>query len=176
MPTSLIAIDDNVDAAGENVHVQRLVELRLWAEPLQLPKGRFPITSRVAQRGAASRISHAPTRSTTSSSARRSPVPSRARSARRSRQAPCTVTVVRTVVEGAHSDRTSFRSPGTSGESRLNRRFDRDCAGGGPLRIEADMGRLRNGAAAAQPPWMVRPAGRAARAPPTKPIVERKQD
>jgi eukaryotic-like serine/threonine-protein kinase len=41
MPTSLIAIDDNVDATGENVHVQRLVELRNWAKPLQLPKGKI---------------------------------------------------------------------------------------------------------------------------------------
>jgi serine/threonine protein kinase len=40
MPTSLIAVDDNVDAAGENIHVQRLVELRRWAEPLRLPKGK----------------------------------------------------------------------------------------------------------------------------------------
>ncbi len=41
MPTSLIAIDENVDAAGENVHVQRLVELRTWAQPLQLPRGKI---------------------------------------------------------------------------------------------------------------------------------------
>jgi nucleotide-binding universal stress UspA family protein len=41
MPTSLIAIDENVDATGENVHVQRLVELRNWAKPLQLPKGKI---------------------------------------------------------------------------------------------------------------------------------------
>src|SRR5215207_3427644 len=41
VPTSLIAIDENVDAAGENVHVQRLARLRSWAEPLQLPKGKI---------------------------------------------------------------------------------------------------------------------------------------
>ncbi len=41
LPTSLIAIDENVNAAGDNIHVQRLVELRLWAEPLQLPKGKI---------------------------------------------------------------------------------------------------------------------------------------
>ena len=40
MPTSLIAVDENVDAAGDNIHVQRLVELRNWARPLQLPKGK----------------------------------------------------------------------------------------------------------------------------------------
>src|SRR6266540_3391935 len=41
MPTSLIAVDENVDAAGENIHVQRLVQLRNWAQPLQLPKGKI---------------------------------------------------------------------------------------------------------------------------------------
>ena len=40
MPTSLIGIDENVDAAGENIHVQRLAELRSWAQPLQLPRGK----------------------------------------------------------------------------------------------------------------------------------------
>ena len=41
MATSLIAIDENVDAAGDNIHVQRLVELRNWAQSLQLPKGKI---------------------------------------------------------------------------------------------------------------------------------------
>jgi eukaryotic-like serine/threonine-protein kinase len=41
MPASLIAIDENVDAAGENIHVQRLAALRRWALPLQLPKGKI---------------------------------------------------------------------------------------------------------------------------------------
>lgn len=40
MQTSLIAIDENVDADGENVHVRRIAELRHWAEPLQLPRGK----------------------------------------------------------------------------------------------------------------------------------------
>ncbi len=40
MQTSLIAIDENVDAAGDNIHVQRIAELRRWAEPLQLPRGK----------------------------------------------------------------------------------------------------------------------------------------
>jgi hypothetical protein len=31
----------NVDAAGDNIHVQRLVELRNWARPLQLPRGKI---------------------------------------------------------------------------------------------------------------------------------------
>ena len=42
MQTSLIAIDENVDAAGDNIHVQRIAELRRWAEPLQLPRSRLP--------------------------------------------------------------------------------------------------------------------------------------
>jgi len=41
MQTSLIAIDENVDAAGENIHVQRIARLRRWAEPLQLPRGKI---------------------------------------------------------------------------------------------------------------------------------------
>jgi eukaryotic-like serine/threonine-protein kinase len=41
MQTSLIAIDDNVDAAGDNIHVQRIAELRRWAEPLQLPRAKI---------------------------------------------------------------------------------------------------------------------------------------
>ena len=41
VPTSLIAIDENVDAAGDNIHVERLVALRNFAQPLQLPKGKI---------------------------------------------------------------------------------------------------------------------------------------
>jgi eukaryotic-like serine/threonine-protein kinase len=41
MSTSLIGVDDNVDAAGENIHVQKLAELKRWAEPLQLPRGKI---------------------------------------------------------------------------------------------------------------------------------------
>ncbi len=40
MQTSLVAIDDNVDAAGENIHLQRMAELRGWAQPLGLPRGK----------------------------------------------------------------------------------------------------------------------------------------
>lgn len=41
MQTSLIAIDENVDAAGDNIHIQRIAELRNWAAPLQLPRGKI---------------------------------------------------------------------------------------------------------------------------------------
>jgi eukaryotic-like serine/threonine-protein kinase len=40
MSTSLIGVDDNVDAAGENIHVQKPAELRSWAQPLQPPRGK----------------------------------------------------------------------------------------------------------------------------------------
>lgn len=40
MQTSLIAIDENVDEDGDNIHVKRLAELRRFAAPLQLPRGK----------------------------------------------------------------------------------------------------------------------------------------
>ncbi|NOT71521.1 MAG: protein kinase [Hyphomicrobium sp.] len=40
MQTSLIAIDENVNEDGDNIHVNRMAELRTWAEPLQLPRGK----------------------------------------------------------------------------------------------------------------------------------------
>ncbi len=41
MPTSLIAIDDNADKAGDSIHVSRIAELRVWAGPLQLPRSKI---------------------------------------------------------------------------------------------------------------------------------------
>jgi serine/threonine protein kinase len=41
LQTSLLALDENVDAAGENIHVQRLAALRAWAQPLRLPRGKI---------------------------------------------------------------------------------------------------------------------------------------
>ena len=41
MQTSLIAIDENVDRQGENIHVQRTAALRRWAQPLGLPRGKI---------------------------------------------------------------------------------------------------------------------------------------
>jgi nucleotide-binding universal stress UspA family protein len=38
--TSLIAVDTGIDAEGRNVHVQRLVELKHWAQPLGGSAGR----------------------------------------------------------------------------------------------------------------------------------------
>jgi eukaryotic-like serine/threonine-protein kinase len=102
MPTSLIAVDDNVDAAGENIHVQRLVELRNWARPLQLPKGKITyhllesrnVAGSVLDFARSNNVNHlivgAPV--TGSSSAKVS--------ARITAEAPCTVTVVRSAREG----------------------------------------------------------------------------
>lgn len=41
MQTALVALDENVDAEGDNIHVQRLAELRAWAAPLGLPRGKI---------------------------------------------------------------------------------------------------------------------------------------
>lgn len=41
LQTKLLGIDENVDAAGENIHLQRIGELRRWAEPLQLPRNKI---------------------------------------------------------------------------------------------------------------------------------------
>lgn len=38
--TPRIAIDTGIDEQGRNVHVQRLIELKHWAQPLGLPAGR----------------------------------------------------------------------------------------------------------------------------------------
>jgi hypothetical protein len=41
MQTALVALDENVDAEGDNIHVRRLAELRAWAAPLGLPRGKI---------------------------------------------------------------------------------------------------------------------------------------
>jgi nucleotide-binding universal stress UspA family protein len=50
----LIAIDTTLDEAGNNKHLQRLVELRHWAAPLGLPEGRvtFHVLEAVSPAGA----------------------------------------------------------------------------------------------------------------------------
>ena len=49
MQTSLLAIDENVDDKGDNIHVHRMAMLRHWAEPLRLPRARPPRTDRNAR-------------------------------------------------------------------------------------------------------------------------------
>jgi eukaryotic-like serine/threonine-protein kinase len=112
MPTSLIAVDENVDAAGDNIHVQRLVELRNWARSLQLPKGKVTyhlIESRDVAGGVldfarSNNVDHlivgAPI--TGGSSAKVS--------ARITAEAPCTVTVVRSSRESGHSSEIELAS------------------------------------------------------------------
>ena len=106
MPTSLIAVDENVDAAGDNIHVQRLVELRNWAQPLQLPKGKVTyhlIESRNVAAGVvdfarSNNVDHlivgAPIAGGSSGKV----------SARITAEAPCTVTVVRAARADGHAD------------------------------------------------------------------------
>ena len=98
MPTSLIAIDENVDAQGENIHVQRLVELRQWAAPLRLPKGKITYHLLESRQPAAAVLEFARTNKVdrlvvgaTSGTGRVM--------AQISAEAPCTVTVVRVAAD-----------------------------------------------------------------------------
>lgn len=98
MQTSLIAIDENVDKAGENIHVQRLAQLRKFAAPLGLPRGKVTfhlIESRNVAAGIidfaqSNKVDHliigAPAAGGTAASRL---------SAQITAEAPCTVTVVR---------------------------------------------------------------------------------
>ena len=98
IPTSLIAIDENVDAAGENIHVQRLVELRNWAQSLQLPKGKITYHLLESRNTAAAiidfarsnRVEHVVIGAPTAAGATPGSVSGRVMA-----EAPCTVTVVR---------------------------------------------------------------------------------
>lgn len=105
MRTSLIAIDQNVDAAGENIHVQRMAELRRWAQPLNLPRGKITyhlvearsVASGILDFARSNRVDHivigAPPSSVASASRLTAHITS---------EAPCSVTVVRLPVARAH--------------------------------------------------------------------------
>ena len=98
MQTSLIAIDEKVDAAGDNIHVQRFAELRRWAEALHLPRAKITyhlIESRSIAAGIidfarSNHVDHlvigAPSGSSTFTSRLTAQITT---------EAPCTVTVVR---------------------------------------------------------------------------------
>lgn len=98
MQTSLIAIDDNVDKAGDNIHVQRIGELRAWAEPLQLPRGKITyhlieqrnIAAGVLDFARSNKVDHLVVGAPTSGGAAASKLTMQITS-----EAPCTVTVVR---------------------------------------------------------------------------------
>jgi eukaryotic-like serine/threonine-protein kinase len=106
MPASLIAIDENVDAAGDNVHIQRLVELRHWAAPLELPKGKITyhllesrnIAAAVVDFARSNKVDHLIIGAPTSTSSFTGKVSGKV-SAQITAAAPCTVTVVRAAGE-----------------------------------------------------------------------------
>ena len=112
IPTSLIAVDENVDAAGDNIHVQRLVELRNWARPLQLPKGKVTyhllesrnVADGVLDFARSNNVDHlivgAPIAGGSSAKV----------SGRIMAEAPCTVTVVRSARESDHVDEVNLPS------------------------------------------------------------------
>ena len=99
---SLLTIDENVDAAGENIHVQRLVELRKWAEPLKLPRNKVTFHLLETRNVAAGILEFARSNSVDHIviAAPTSPGPNSGRVSRQvSSEAPCTVTVVRASIE-----------------------------------------------------------------------------
>jgi eukaryotic-like serine/threonine-protein kinase len=98
MQTSLIAIDDNVDASGDNIHVRRIAELRQWAAPLELPRGKITFHL-VESRSIASGIIDFARSNAVDHLIIGAPTAGGSAAARLSAQisagAPCTVTVVR---------------------------------------------------------------------------------
>jgi nucleotide-binding universal stress UspA family protein len=107
MQTSLIAMDENVDAAGDNIHVKRIAELRRWAEPMELPRGKITyhlLEARGIARGIvdfarSNSVDHLVIGAPTSGG------PSASRlSAQIAAEAPCTVTVVRLSAGGGQPD------------------------------------------------------------------------
>ncbi|WP_243303196.1 serine/threonine protein kinase [Geothrix oryzisoli] len=95
-----ITLDQTVDGEGRNIHLQRLVELRHWAEPLGLEEGRISFhvlqspdpSSAILQYVNANHVDHVVI-GARASSLRRSLLGSV--SSQVAAQAPCTVTVVR---------------------------------------------------------------------------------
>jgi non-specific serine/threonine protein kinase/protein-serine/threonine kinase len=98
MQTSLIAIDENVDKAGDNIHVSRMAELRRWAEPLGLPRSKITyhliearnIANGVLDFAKTNKVDHLVVGAPTSGGSAASKLTMQITS-----EAPCTVTVVR---------------------------------------------------------------------------------
>ena len=97
----VITIDTTLDDEGRNKHVQRLVELKHWAEPLKLEEGRVSFQVLEAPHAAAAILRYARANfvdhivmGARASSARRTLLGSV--SGEVATHAPCTVTVVRT--------------------------------------------------------------------------------
>jgi protein-serine/threonine kinase len=112
----VITLDQSLDEEGRNKHLQRLVELRHWAEPLKLPEGRvsFHVLEETNPAAAilryvyANRVDHV-VLGARAASTRRSLLGSVSNEV--ATHAPCTVTVVRPPrvapskeVEGADQD------------------------------------------------------------------------
>ncbi len=119
MQTSLIAIDENVDASGENIHVQRIAELRRWAAPLELPRGKITYHLVEARSIAGGIIdfarSNAVDHLVIGAPAGGGPAASRL-TAQLTTEAPCTVTVVRAILGKASHLQTGI------GESSTHKR------------------------------------------------------
>lgn len=106
MQTSLIAIDENVDKAGDNVHVNRIAELRAWAAPLGLPRSKITyhliesrsIASGVLDFAKSNKVDHLVVGAPTSGGPAASKITMQITS-----EAPCTVTVVRASETAARS-------------------------------------------------------------------------
>lgn len=98
LPTNLIAIDENVDAEGHNIHVKRLAGLRRWVEPLHLPRGHatfhliesMDIAAAIVDFARANKVAHLLIGIPTSGEVRPGSVPAQIKA-----DAPCPVTMVR---------------------------------------------------------------------------------
>ena len=107
MSTSLIGIDENVDAAGENIHVQKLAELRAWAQPLQLPRGKISyhllesrnVTAAILEFARSNTVDHIVIGAARTGSFAGKVL------AQITAEAPCSVTVVRTSEDTSHAER-----------------------------------------------------------------------
>jgi len=121
MQTSLVAIDENVDKAGENIHVQRMAALRRWAQPLDLPRGKVTfhlvesrsIAAGILDFARSNKVDHlvigAPAASVASASRLTAQITS---------EAPCSVTVVRVPagrVEPGEAPLRAVAATGTGG-------------------------------------------------------------
>jgi eukaryotic-like serine/threonine-protein kinase len=107
LQTPLIAMEENVDASGENIHVQRIAQLRRWAAPLELPRGKITYHL-VESRSIAGGIIDFARSNTVDHLIIGAPTlggPSASRlSAQITAEAPCSVTVVRLSTGSGESD------------------------------------------------------------------------
>ena len=117
MSTSLIGVDENVDAAGENIHVQKLAELRTWAQPLQLPRGKISyhllesrnVTAAILEFARSNTVDHIVIGAARTGSFTGKVV------SQVTAEAPCSVTVVRIGDERSHGGKAENASRSTGG-------------------------------------------------------------